>query len=54
MKRYSKLVGSVVGAAAGVAIAFGVLPEQFATAEYQSAIVLILSGLLTYFAPAND
>ncbi len=52
MGNYSKLIGSLVGAAAGVAVSFG-LPEELATPEIQGAIVIVLAGVFTYFFPAN-
>lgn len=50
---YSKLIGSIVGAAAGALVAFGVLPEELATPELQAALVAVLSALATYLFPAN-
>lgn len=50
---YSKLIGSIVGAAAGALVAFGVLPESLATPELQASLVAVLSAVCTYFFPAN-
>ena len=53
MGNYSKLIGSLVGALAGALVSFGVLPESLATPEIQGSIVVVLSGVVTYFFPAN-
>lgn len=53
MGNYSKLIGSIVGAVAGAGVAFGILPEELATAELQASVVALISAIATYFAPAN-
>ncbi|MCG6115123.1 MAG: hypothetical protein MEQ84_07975 [Mesorhizobium sp.] len=53
MGNYSKLIGSVVGAAAGALVAFGVLPEELATPEMQASVVAVLSAVFTWAFPAN-
>lgn len=53
MGNYSKLIGSIVGAAVGALVAFGVLPESLATPEIQASLVAILSAVATYAFPAN-
>lgn len=53
MKNYSKLIGSVVGAAAGALVAFGILPEELATPEIQASVVAVLSAIFTWAFPAN-
>lgn len=53
MGNYSKLIGSVVGAAAGALVSFGVLPEELATPEIQASVIAVLSAVFTYFFPAN-
>lgn len=50
---YSKLIGSIVGAAAGALVAFGVLPDSLATPELQASLVAVLSAIATYLFPAN-
>ncbi len=50
---YSKLIASLVGAALGAAVSFGVLPEQLATPEIQTALVALISAVCVYLAPAN-
>lgn len=53
MGNYSKLIGSIVGAAAGALVSFGILPEALATPELQGAVIALLSGVATYLFPAN-
>lgn len=50
---YSKLIGSIVGAAAGALVAFGVLPDALATPELQASLVAVLSAIATFLFPAN-
>ena len=52
MGNYSKLIGSIVGALAGVAVNLGI-PAELTGAAMQGAIVVVLSGLVTYLFPAN-
>ena len=54
MKRYSKLIGSIVGVAAGALVSFGLLPEQLATPEIQTSVVGVLTAVAVYFFPANE
>ena len=53
MGNYSKLIGSVVGAVAGLLVSFGILPESLATPEVQASVVGLLSTVATFFFPAN-
>ena len=53
MGNYSKLFGSVVGAAAGAFVSFGVLPENLATPELQAAVITVLTAVATFLFPAN-
>jgi hypothetical protein len=52
MKKYSKLVGSVVGALVGIAAAFGLNVEAF-TPEVQASLIVVLTAIGTFMAPAN-
>lgn len=52
MTKYNKLFGSIVGGLIGAAASFG-LPTEWATAEVQSALVILVSAVFTYFVPAN-
>ncbi len=52
MGNYSKLIGSVVGALAGIGAAFG-LSEVLTSPEMQAALVVVATGLFTYFFPKN-
>lgn len=52
MGNWSKLIGSLVGSVAGIAIALG-LPETLAAPEIQAAVVLILTAIATALFPAN-
>ncbi len=51
--KYSKLLGSLIGAAAGALVSFGVLPEELASPEIQASVVALGAAILTYFFPAN-
>ncbi len=53
MGNYSKLIGSIVGAAAGALVSFGVLPEELATPELQASVVAVLAAVATFLFPAN-
>lgn len=53
LSNYSKLIGSVVGAVAGLAVSYGILPAELATAEIQAAVVVVLVGVFTWAFPAN-
>lgn len=53
LSNYSKLIGSVVGAAAGALVSFGLLPEELATPEIQASVVAVLSAIFTWAFPAN-
>lgn len=53
MGNYSKLIGSIVGAAVGALVAFGVLPDSLATPELQASLVALLSAIATFVFPAN-
>lgn len=52
MSNYSKLIGTLVGGAIGIAATFG-LPTAWATPDIQGAIVTILCALGTFIAPKN-
>ncbi|MEP0150023.1 hypothetical protein [Roseibium sp.] len=53
MGNYSKLIASLVGAAAGILVSYNLLPAELATTEIQASVVVVITGLVTYFAPAN-
>ena len=53
MGNYSKLIGSIVGGIAGILVAKGLLPDSLASADVQSAFVVLLSAVSTYLFPAN-
>jgi len=53
MGNYSKLIASLVGAAAGILVSYGLVPEDAVNAEVQAALVVVITGLVTYLAPAN-
>lgn len=50
---YSKIIGSLVGAGFGYAVAKLGLPAEFATPDIQLGVVGICSAIFTYFFPAN-
>ena len=52
MGRYSKLIGSVIGALVGIAAAFGINVEAF-TPEIQASLIVVLTAIGTYISPAN-
>jgi hypothetical protein len=52
MGRYSKLIGSVIGALVGVAAAFGINVEAF-TPEIQASLIVVLTAIGTYISPSN-
>lgn len=52
MMKYSKLIGSVVGALVGIAAAFGLNVEAF-TPEVQASLIVVLTAIGTFIAPAN-
>ncbi|MBP0438406.1 hypothetical protein [Tianweitania sediminis] len=54
MGNYSKLIGSVVGAAFGAAVAFGLLPNELATPEIQGSVIALITAVCVYFFPANQ
>ena len=49
---YSKFIGSIVGGVVGMLTAIGI-PVEWATPEMQSAIVVAMSAIFTFFFPAN-
>ena len=52
MGRYSKLIGSVIGALVGIAAAFGINVEAF-TPEIQASLIVVLTAIGTYISPSN-
>jgi hypothetical protein len=52
MMKYSKLIGSVVGALVGMATAFGLDVEAF-TPEVQASLIVVLTAIGTFIFPAN-
>ena len=52
MKKYSKLIGSVIGALLGIGAAFGINVEAF-TPEFQESLIVVLTAIGTYISPAN-
>jgi hypothetical protein len=52
MKKYSKLIGSVIGALLGIGAAFGINIEAF-TPEFQASLIVVLTAIGTYISPAN-
>jgi len=54
MKKYSKIIGMVVGLIVAAIINFGVLPEGMDGPEIQTAVLGLLSAIGVYAAPAND
>ena len=52
MKKYSKLIGSVIGALLGIAAAFGLEVEAF-TPEVQASLIVVMTAIATFIAPAN-
>jgi len=53
MKKYSKIIGMVVGLAIGAAVNFGLLPDSMNGPEIQTAVLGLLSAIGVYAAPAN-
>lgn len=53
MGSYSKLIGSIVGAAFGYAVAKLGLPAEFATPEIQMGVTAICAAAFTWAFPAN-
>lgn len=49
---YSKLIGSLVGFVAGVAVSYG-LPAELATPEIQLSLTGLLVGVATWAFPKN-
>lgn len=52
--KYNKAIGTLVGAAIGAAVAFGIIPEAWATPEVQGAIITLVGILGTIFSPKNS
>ena len=52
MGNYSKLIGSLLGGALGIAATLG-LPTEWATPPVQGAIITLLAGIATWAFPAN-
>lgn len=48
----SKFIGAIVGSAFGALVAWG-LPAELATTEIQMAVIVLLSGVVTWVFPAN-
>lgn len=53
MGNYSKLIGSLVGGALGLAVSILGLPAEAATPEIVSAVTVLLSAIATFLFPAN-
>jgi protein-S-isoprenylcysteine O-methyltransferase Ste14 len=60
MGNYSKLIGAIVGAALGMLVAFGVVPDEWATAENTETLIAAIgtivglgAAIATYFFPKN-
>lgn len=51
--QYSKLIGSVVGAAIGFAVAKLGLPAEFNTPEIVTGVTAVLSAVAVWIFPAN-
>lgn len=49
----SKLVGSLSGGIVGWLIARLGLPADLMTPDFQAALIVVLSGLFTFFFPPN-
>lgn len=49
----SKLVGSISGGVVGWLIARLGLPADLMTPDFQAALIVVLSGLFTFFFPPN-
>lgn len=51
---HSKLIGSLVGGALGLAVSRFGLPAEWASPEVVAAITTLASVAFTYWAPANQ
>ena len=54
MKKYSKAIGTIVGALLSLLVSFGILPADIQTPEAISAITTIGGLIGTIFFPANE
>jgi len=53
MGKYSKAIGTVIGALIGLGVSLGFLPESFQSPEVIGAITTITGLIGTIFAPKN-
>lgn len=53
MKKYSKLIGSIVGGVLGFLVADNILPADFDVQGITEAVVLISAAIGTYAFPKN-
>jgi len=53
MGAYSKFIGSLVGGLIGLLGSTFALPAEWQSPEMVSAITMVLSGIMTFFFPAN-
>ncbi len=53
MGNYSKLIGSIVGAAIGFGVAKGFLPDAWNTPDMVTAFTAVVSAIFTWIFPAN-
>jgi len=54
MGNYSKLIGSIVGAAIGFGVAKGFLPAEWNTPEVVASFTATISAIFTFLFPANN
>jgi len=53
MSKYSKAIGSVLGALIGIGVTLGFLPADMQSPENIAAIMTVVTLIGTFFAPAN-
>ena len=53
MGNFSKLIGSIVGAAIGFGVAKGFLPADWNTPDIVAAFTAVASAIFTWAFPAN-
>ena len=54
MGNYSKLIGSIVGAAVGFGVAKGFFPAEWNTPDVIASFTATVSALFTFFFPKNS